>query len=188
MDPLIFYWVITLIVLIVLIIITDVGTATFATMILIVIKFMVQPYQKHTRPHRCSGFEEGNDSADSNETSGNTGSLPKQASVKLAKPKQASVKPAKPKPNKSLPQDVLDENEKMLDGILNPKSSSMDDKIFDASITSGLKAKKSKDIRAHWNNSNWKKYYDYELGIHEQENRDWWADDDFELSKKHVVI
>jgi hypothetical protein len=51
-----------------------------------------------------------------------------------------------------------------------------------------MKDKKAKEIRSHWNNNNWKRYYDHELGTHESENRDWWSNDDFELAKKHVVI
>lgn len=80
------------------------------------------------------------------------------------------------------------DNATMLDEVLNPDKYSADDKIFNASVISGYKDKKAKDIRSHWNNNNWKKYYDYELGTHEQEHRDWWTNDDFELSKKHILI
>ena len=83
---------------------------------------------------------------------------------------------------------IISENKKHLEDVLYPEQYTADDKIFDASVISGYKDKKGKEIRSHWNNNNWKKYFDYELGIHEQENRDWWHDDDYELSKKHVVI
>jgi hypothetical protein len=77
-------------------------------------------------------------------------------------------------------------NEKTLDNILTPDVFTADDKLADMSMHSGRKNKKATEIRSHWNNNNWKKYYDYELGIHE--NREWWTDNDHELSKKHVLI
>ena len=83
---------------------------------------------------------------------------------------------------------VLKHNAELLHDVMYPKEHSVDDKILDVSRVSALKAKKSLDIRSHWNNNNWKRYYDYEMGIHEAENRDWWSEDDYELSKKHVVI
>lgn len=89
---------------------------------------------------------------------------------------------------KVLKNDVLRHNAEMLNRVLNPKEYSADDKIFEQSRISALKPKKSLNIRSHWNNNNWKKYFDYELNIHQNENRDWWTDDDFELSKKHIVI
>jgi len=102
--------------------------------------------------------------------------------------KTESITPKKEKKLPVLKPEVILENAELLEDVLYPKMFSADDKIFNASIVSGYKEKKAKEIRSHWNNNNWKKYYDYELGIHKQENRDWWADDDFELSKKHVVI
>jgi len=63
-----------------------------------------------------------------------------------------------------------------------------DDKLSAASVDSGAKAKKSMDIRSHWNNNNVRRHFDYEMGIHEDANREWWQDDDLELASKHVVI
>lgn len=63
-----------------------------------------------------------------------------------------------------------------------------DDKLSAASIDSGAKAKKSLDIRSHWNNNNVRRHFDYEMGIHEDAHREWWQDDDLELASKHVVI
>jgi len=84
---------------------------------------------------------------------------------------------------------IVEENKKMLNDILHEKNYTADDKIFNASIVSGFKDRIAKENRSHWNNDNWKKYYDYELGVHEQSNRDWWTNDDYELRKAgHVVI
>ena len=102
--------------------------------------------------------------------------------------KTERVQPDKEKKLPVLKPEVILENAELLDDVLYPKMFSADDKIFDASVNSGYKEKKAKEIRSHWNNNNWKKYFDYEFGIHQQENRDWWSNDDFELSKKHVVI
>ena len=33
----------------------------------------------------------------------------------------------------------------------------------------------------------WKKYYDYEFSAISGENRDWWSNDDSELSKRHDI-
>lgn len=164
MDSLIFYWVLTLVVLLVLVMLTDVGTASIITAFIMVIKFMTQPYSDNNMYSR-SGFE----------TEKKTGSLPVK---KTSAPKKLPV----------LKPEIIIENAELLEDVLYPKMHSADDKIFNASVVSGYKNKKAKEIRSHWNNNNWKRFYDYELGIHQQENRDWWADDDFELSKKHVVI
>jgi hypothetical protein len=80
------------------------------------------------------------------------------------------------------------ENSSMIDDVLSPKTVSADDRIFDASIIHGYKDKKAKEIRSHWNNDGWKKYYNYEMEIHQQENKDWWTNDDLELSQKHLVF
>jgi hypothetical protein len=63
-----------------------------------------------------------------------------------------------------------------------------DDKLSAAGMDSGAKAKKSMDIRSHWNNNNVRRHFDYEMGIHEDAHREWWQDDDLELASKHVVI
>lgn len=83
---------------------------------------------------------------------------------------------------------MMTDNAETLDNILYPNIRSADDMIADSSITNGMKDKKAKEIRSHWNSDKWKKYYEYELNIHDQKHRDWWTDDDFELSAKHVVI
>jgi hypothetical protein len=63
-----------------------------------------------------------------------------------------------------------------------------DDKLSAAAMDSGSKAKKSMDIRSHWNNDNVRRHFDYEFGIHEDAHREWWQDDDLELASKHVII
>lgn len=84
---------------------------------------------------------------------------------------------------------VIEENKHLLNDVLQEKSYTADDRIFNASILSGFKDKIAKENRSKWNNDNWKKYYDYELGTHDQSNRDWWTNDDFELTRAgHVVI
>lgn len=165
MDKLIFYWVLTLIVLIILIMLTDVGTASIVTAFIMIIKHMTQPYRK------CNMYDHFE-----SEVKSKTGDPPKNKTVPVVK--QLPV----------LKPEVIVENAAMLEDVLYPTQYSADDKIFNASVVSGYKEKKAKEIRSHWNNDNWKRYYDYELGIHEDENREWWTDDDFELSKKHVVI
>ena len=84
---------------------------------------------------------------------------------------------------------VVEENKQLINDVMDEKFHTADDRIFNASIVSGYKDKIAKENRSHWNNNNWKKYYDYELGIHQQSNRDWWTNDDYELSRAgHVVI
>jgi hypothetical protein len=87
-----------------------------------------------------------------------------------------------------LSSDVLADNRAMVDEIINPTNQSADDKIFDASVVSGYKNKKAKEIRSHWNNNNWKKYYDLELEQASQSANDWWTNDDAELATKHKVF
>lgn len=167
MDSLIFYWVLTLVVLLSLVILTDTGTASIITAFIMIIKFMTQSYSDKNMHSRTNvvGFE---------------------TEKKTVSPVGKKIVPPQILP--VLKPEVILENAELLEDVLNPKMYSADDKIFNASVVSGYKEKKAKEIRSHLNNNNWKKYYDYELGIHQQENRDWWADDDFELSKKHVVI
>jgi hypothetical protein len=171
MDSLIFYWVLTLIVLIVLIILTDVGTASIITTFIMVMKFMTQQYSDDnvcSRRNKFSGFETEKKTVFT---------IPEKTSTSFKKEKTLPV----------LKPEVILENAELLEDVLYPKMFSADDKIFDASVNSGYKNKKALEIRSHWNNNNWKKYYDHELGIHENRS-EWWGDDDFELSKKHVVI
>lgn len=92
-------------------------------------------------------------------------------------------------PKDELKPQVIEENKNLLNDVLQEKSYTADDRIFNASILSGFKDRIAKENRSKWNNDNWKKYYDYELGAHEQSNRDWWSNDDFELTRAgHVVI
>lgn len=176
MDSLIFYWELTLIVLVVLIMLTDVGTASIITTFMVVIKYIMQPYSKKNMFSTRSCFE--------NEKKGviTTASVNQSTGPKVKTSASVSKKLPVLKP------EVMVENAELLEDVLHPSLYSADDKIFNASVVSGYKEKKAKEIRSHWNNNNWKKYYDYEMGVHEEENRDWWTDDDFELSKKHVVI
>lgn len=168
MDSLLFYWALTLIVLIILILISDVGTAAIITTMLIIVKSITST--EHIDTFTSDEPEHINTTSNNHHTDNVSPPVPIPASVKQLNPS------------------VMKDNENMLEDVLNPKQYSADDKIFNASIVSGYKNKKAKEIRSHWNNKNWKRYYDYEFGIHETENREWWADDDFELSKKHVVI
>jgi hypothetical protein len=149
---------------------TDVGTASVITSFIMIIKFMTQQYSDDNMysQRNISGLE----------TDEKIGSItPNKVSASFKKEKKLPV----------LKPEVILENAELLDDVLYPKMFSADDKIFDASVNSGYKNKKALEIRSHWNNDNWKKYYDYELGIHENRS-EWWGDDDFELSKKHVVI
>jgi hypothetical protein len=169
MDSLIFYWVLTLVVLLVLTMLTNIGTASIITAFIMIIKFMVQIY----------------DNKNISEGTHQTDNILLKTEQKIQKPLQ----PVDNAPHKKLPTlkpDVILENIEMIDDILYPKLYSADDRIYDASVISGHKEKKAKEIRSHWNNNNVRKYYDYELGIHA--NREWWGDDDFELSKRHVAI
>ena len=174
MDSLIFYWVLTLVVLLILIMLTGVETASIITVSIILIRFMTQPYYQN---NDSNGGSDGNDSIGGFEVD----DTPKK-DINSDDKEETHVELPKLTP------EAIAENTDMLEDVLYPKTYSADDKIFDASVNSGYKNKKALEIRSHWNNNNWKRYYDYELGIHEQENRDWWTDDDFELSKKHVVI
>jgi hypothetical protein len=179
MDSLIFHWVFTLIILVVLLLLTDIGIASVVTMFIVVLKFMSQSYTRKT--NMFSNFT--TDQLDE----GNIPEIKKLPDEKTPVNYKSVQKPKK-SVNSILTKELMRENKQMLDAVLNPESQTMDDRVFDASIESGRKSKKAKDIRSHWNNNNWKKYYDYELGIHEQSNRDWWTDDDLELSKKHSII
>lgn len=104
--------------------------------------------------------------------------------------KQVSEKPASKDESKlpELKKEIIEENRAALMDVLKPYSATADDRLMDASINNGKKDKKAKDIRSHWNNNNWKKYYDYEFGIHSTSNSEWWQDDELELSTKHVVF
>ena len=189
MESLLLYWVLTLVVIIILTLISDIGTATLITSFIVVGAYLAQEYndaEKHLHtPSIISGFEDPQ-SLDSpsymndmtSEDNINPPNVPITPIIPLITPFVSS----------DLPSDVLAHNEDMLNDVLSPPNFSADDKILDASIVAGGKAKKSVDIRSHWNNNNWKKYYDYELGIHADTSRDWWQDDDEELARKHVVI
>ena len=78
-------------------------------------------------------------------------------------------------------------NETSLDSILSSTYQDADTSLSGSFIENGKKSKKAADIRSHHNNDNWKKYYDYEFNVHSGENRDWWSNDDSELSKRHDI-
>ena len=105
----------------------------------------------------------------------------------ISQPKKKEKK-LEPKPLAPLSKKIMKENKQTLLDVLYPGTYSADDKLFNKSLASGYKAKQSKDIRSHWNNKNWKRYYDYELGNHEQQHRQWWTNDDAELAKKHMIF
>ena len=77
-------------------------------------------------------------------------------------------------------------NESSLDSILSSTYQDADTSLSGSFIENGKKSKKAADIRSHLNNDSWKKYYDYEFAI-SGENRDWWSNDDSELSKRHDI-
>lgn len=79
-------------------------------------------------------------------------------------------------------------NGALLSDIMAPKLHTADDKAAVLSVESGLKNKKAKEIRSHWNNNNWKKYYTNEFMTHDIPGGEWWGEDDFELSKKHTLV
>lgn len=119
----------------------------------------------------------------------------KKEYFKVEKNTPASEKPASEKPASEdkpklpeLKKEIIEENRAALMDVLKPSITTADDRLMDASINSGKKDKKAKEIRSHWNNNNWKKYYDYEFGIHSTGNSEWWQDDELELSTKHVVF
>ena len=174
MDSVMFYWVLTLVILIILAMLTDIPTAGLVTAFLITIKYIIQP--------RTSGFTEGESTVKNEEQ--HTEEPPDSPSTEEIKDNVEEKPPELPK----IDPQILVDNAAALEEILNPGTYTADDKIFDASVNSGYKEKKAKEIRSHWNNDNWKRYYDYELGIHETENREWWTDNDYEINKKHVVI
>ena len=78
-------------------------------------------------------------------------------------------------------------NETSLDSILTSTYQDADISLSNSAIDNGKKNKRATDIRSHFNNDNWKKYYDYEFNIHSGEHRDWWSNDDSELSKRHDI-
>jgi hypothetical protein len=158
MDSSIVYWALIFSIFIILILITDVEVAVASTALIMLIKFSIYP---------CS---------------------PKESFEEESEDVKSSPPAPKKKQLPTLPASVIKGNIKTLENVLKPKTQTADDRIFNASIESGLKAKKSLDIRSHWNNNNWKKYYEYELGIHEDENREWWSNNERELSQKHLVI
>lgn len=190
MESLLLYWVLTLIVVIILTLISDVGTATLITSLLIVGVYLAQECsdigrQEFVPQSHVSGFE-APPLLDS--PTYNYDMTPDDNINRPVFPIEAMDPPQVGAILSDLPPDVLAHNEDMLNDVLSPPEFSADDKIFDASVVAGYKAKKSVDIRSHWNNNNWKKYYDYELGIHADTSREWWQDDDEELARKHVVI
>lgn len=170
MDSLIFYWVVTLVILIILIMITDIGTASIITSFIMVIKLLTQEYNSKL----------SNEKKDSRSPSRFMDNIDPFSGTG---PETSNTIPSS---GQMLSKDVIVHNATMLEDVLHPRQYSADDKIFDASIVSGYKSKKAKEIRSHMNNNNWKRYYDKELG--EQETRHWWGQDERELAQKHVLV
>ena len=78
-------------------------------------------------------------------------------------------------------------NESSLDSILSSTYQDADTSLSGSFIENGKKSKRAADIRSHLNNDSWKKYYDYEFNVISGENRDWWSNDDSELSRRHDI-
>ena len=85
-----------------------------------------------------------------------------------------------------LDDEVSKYNESSLDSILSSTYQDADTSLSGSFIENGKKSKKAADIRSHLNNDSWKKYYDYEFAT-SGENRDWWSNDDSELSRRHDI-
>ncbi len=155
--------------------ITDVGTAAIATTFIMLLKYISQ-----------------DDTAGMFDYSNKRILDCKKPTVVVKIPDDKKIpdekKDDKPSALSGIDPSILNSNAEHLEDVMHPQALTADTMIMTSSITSGLKDKKAKEIRSHWNTNNWKKYYDYELDIHDQENRDWWTNDDYELSKKHVVI
>ena len=99
-----------------------------------------------------------------------------------------SISPLTNEMNKlpKLDDEVSRYNESSLDSILSSTYQDADTSLSGSFIENGKKSKRAADIRSHLNNDSWKKYYDYEFAI-SGENRDWWSNDDSELSKRHDI-
>lgn len=100
-----------------------------------------------------------------------------------------SISPLTNEMNKlpKLDDEVSRYNESSLDSILSSTYQDADTSLYNSFIENGKKSKKAADIRSHLNNDNWKKYYDYEFNAVSGENRDWWSNDDSELSRRHDI-
>lgn len=99
-----------------------------------------------------------------------------------------SISPLTNEMNKlpKLDDEVSRYNESSLDSILSSTYQDADTSLSGSFIENGKKSKKAADIRSHLNNDSWKKYYDYEFAT-SGENRDWWSNDDSELSRRHDI-
>lgn len=100
-----------------------------------------------------------------------------------------SISPLTNEMNKlpKLDDEVSRYNESSLDSILSSTYQDADTYLSGSFIENGKKSKRAADIRSHLNNDSWKKYYDYEFNAISGENRDWWSNDDSELSKRHDI-
>lgn len=165
-DSLSFYFSLVIVVMLVVSMISDVATASIVITAILLFKYIQQT--------KCFQLSHVGGS--------NTEGLPPQST-----PASEPVPEPAPEPIQ-LSKETIDNIENTVMDVIYPSYDSADDKIFAASISSGKKNKKAKEIRSHWNNNNWKKYFDYELEMHSQENRDWWENDEYELAKKHVVL
>lgn len=202
MNNLLFYVIMMLIVIVILAIIIGQDKAIIVAAVFIFLQYIKQ--QRMYSPNRFiqsghSYYQGGRDVEGLTDTSITTSRSTKPSapqittsSVKLSAPESSAGKTLKPLP-KPLPKikpEVLLENAAMVDNVFNGGTFTADDKLFDKMIHAGYKNKKAIESRSHWNSDNqWKKYYDYELHIHEDAERDWWNDDDLELTRAgHVVI
>lgn len=168
MKPFLFYTVLFFVILILLTLVTDIGTISVILTITLLVKYICQTYSiKATDSCHRTNDRQHNEK----ETAINTQGFQQQN-------EEENV----------LSKNIVESNRNTLDSIYDNQYDTADDKIFNASLVSGGKEKKAKEIRSHWNNENLKKYYDYELFVHEDKNRKWWTEDDYELSKKHVVF
>jgi len=181
MNTFLFYCVFAFIILIILTALKDIGIASVIVTFMMLAKFTSQIKHnscEHFTPKTTTPAKANKPLDESLDKS-----LDKSLDESLDKPLDKSLDKSY-----TLSSEIMNSNESALDEILSTGSETADDRIFNSSIISGDKERKAKEIRSHWNNKNWKRMYDYELSVHDRQNKDWWTDDDFELSKKHVVF
>ena len=76
----------------------------------------------------------------------------------------------------------IDKTEQYIEEILGV---SADDRLYKQQMDSSQKHKNSLDINANKTSDQSKRYYTTEF--EQEENRDWWIDDEYELSKKFKI-
>ena len=151
MEPLTFYWILTLVVLLSLIILTDVDICTICSAVSVV---LVAIYMAHA--------------SDTQETT--------SAFTPYEEPINGVWDTPAPVPENESKQHSI------VDDIIGDTA---DDRIYKALANNALKDKNAKTIRAGWNNNSVKKYFTDEFV--EEGRRDWWTEDDDQLSKKHNI-